>query len=131
MTSSQSEESLDVGFVFGSRIALPGKAPVKPELSVFSYGANDADIDHQSLQRGFHGVTSLRSPGQLALYTWVEFCHSAKGIQLHGRIITHADWSSRPFGDAPFKESVRDLRREKSHRFSPSESYRLDHEVSR
>jgi hypothetical protein len=36
----------------------------------------------------------------LALYTWVEFCHSAKGIQLHGR--THAEWSSRPFGDAPF-----------------------------
>src|ERR1700675_1557559 len=55
MTSGQSEESLDVGFVFGSRIALPGKAPVKPELSVFSYGANDADIDHQSLQlRCFH-----------------------------------------------------------------------------
>ena len=26
MTSGQSEESLDVGFVFGSRIALPGKA---------------------------------------------------------------------------------------------------------
>jgi hypothetical protein len=50
MTSSQSEESLDVGFVFGSRIALPGKAPVQPELSVFSYGANDADIDHQRLQ---------------------------------------------------------------------------------
>jgi transposase-like protein len=41
---------LDVGFVFGSRIALPGQAPVQPELSVFSYGANDADIDHQSLQ---------------------------------------------------------------------------------
>jgi hypothetical protein len=41
---------LDVGFEFGFRIALPGKAPVQPELSVFSYGANDADIDHQSLQ---------------------------------------------------------------------------------
>ncbi len=53
MTSGQSEESLDVGFVFGSRIALPGKAPVEPELSVFSNGANDMDIDHQSLQWGF------------------------------------------------------------------------------
>jgi hypothetical protein len=37
MTSGQSEESLDVGFEFGSRIALPGKAPVQPELPVFSY----------------------------------------------------------------------------------------------
>jgi hypothetical protein len=60
MTSGQSEESLDVGFVVGSRIALPGKAPVQPELSVFSYGANDADIDHQSLQRRcFHSSRVL------------------------------------------------------------------------
>ena len=64
MTSGQSEESLDVGFVFGSRIALPGKAPVKPELSVFSYGANDADIDRQILLRDFQALPSNEATNQ-------------------------------------------------------------------
>ena len=47
MTSGQSEESLDVGFVFVPGLSSQGRRLAQPELSVFSYGANDAEIDHQ------------------------------------------------------------------------------------
>jgi hypothetical protein len=55
---------LDVSFVFGSRIALPRQAPVEPELSLFSYGANDADIDHQILLRDFQALPSKEATNQ-------------------------------------------------------------------
>ena len=43
-------ESLHIGPVFGSRIALPGKLPIETELTSFSYGANDANVGHSFLQ---------------------------------------------------------------------------------
>jgi hypothetical protein len=102
MTSSQSEESLDVGFVFGSRIALPGKAPVKPELSVFSYGANDADIDHQSLQRGFswrYEFALSRSIGPLHVGRVLPQCerHPAARANNYSRRLVKSPLRGRPF----------------------------------
>jgi hypothetical protein len=52
MSPSQCEKSLDVGFVFGARIAFPGELAFEAKLSTFSYGANDADIGHSTSKDG-------------------------------------------------------------------------------
>src|SRR4030081_3417890 len=61
-----------------------GRRPLSPSCPCFAMAQMTRTSTIKVSKGDFHGVTSLRYPGQLALYTWVEFCHSAKVIHLHG-----------------------------------------------